>query len=281
MTRRAISLRRTDVSSLLRRAGALLALGMLGIAVKVAAYPLQQAPEQPASAEADTTARATIENLRAFAKLYGYVRYFHPSDAASAVDWERFAVHGAREVEGAAGPDELKERLEALFLPIAPTIVLYETDARPPAPAPVLVPEDTSGLELVAWQHRGVGLGNPGPYRSIRLHRSAEESPEPTSASVWQRIDAAPYRGKTIRLSAAVKTDVNGDRNQAHLSLYTELPDGQPGFFESTEDRPITRPSWATYTITGAVGDDADTIGVGGMLLGSGKAWFDRAIGSL
>ena len=35
----------------------------------------------------------TIENLLAFAKLYGYVRYFHPSDAASSIDWERFAVH--------------------------------------------------------------------------------------------------------------------------------------------------------------------------------------------
>jgi len=35
-----------------------------------------------------------IRNLRAFSKLYGYVRFFHPSDEAAAIDWERFAIYG-------------------------------------------------------------------------------------------------------------------------------------------------------------------------------------------
>ena len=39
-----------------------------------------------------------VEDLRAFAKLYGYVRYFHPSDEAASLDWDRFAVYGAGEV---------------------------------------------------------------------------------------------------------------------------------------------------------------------------------------
>src|SRR5690554_5495314 len=33
-----------------------------------------------------------LEELHAFAKLYGYVRYFHPSDEAAAADWEAIAV---------------------------------------------------------------------------------------------------------------------------------------------------------------------------------------------
>ena len=43
-----------------------------------------------------------IDNLRAFAKLYGYARFFHPSDEAAATDWEAFAIHGAGRVRGAA-----------------------------------------------------------------------------------------------------------------------------------------------------------------------------------
>ena len=41
------------------------------------------------------------------------------------------------------------------------------------------------------------------------------------------------------------------------------------------EERPITNREWETYTITGIVGEDADSIGVGGMFLGAGRAWFD------
>jgi hypothetical protein len=29
-----------------------------------------------------------LTNLAAFAKLYGYVRFFHPSNQAAATDWE-------------------------------------------------------------------------------------------------------------------------------------------------------------------------------------------------
>ena len=36
-----------------------------------------------------------INNLESFAKLYGYVQYFHPSDEASQINWEQFAIYGS------------------------------------------------------------------------------------------------------------------------------------------------------------------------------------------
>ena len=30
-----------------------------------------------------------VDNLRTFAKAYGYVKYFHPSDEASDIDWAK------------------------------------------------------------------------------------------------------------------------------------------------------------------------------------------------
>ena len=54
----------------------------------------------------------TIGNLRAFAKLYGYVRWFHPSDAAAGLDWDAFAVYGCERVATAANSEELARILK-------------------------------------------------------------------------------------------------------------------------------------------------------------------------
>lgn len=69
-----------------------------------------------------------VQNLAAFARLYGYVRYFHPSDEATGIDWNRFAVLGAGRVRDAATPAELADALKELFLPIAPTLELEVGD---------------------------------------------------------------------------------------------------------------------------------------------------------
>ena len=37
-------------------------------------------------------------NAEAFARLYGLVRFFHPSDAAAELDWNPFALHGMARV---------------------------------------------------------------------------------------------------------------------------------------------------------------------------------------
>ena len=38
-----------------------------------------------ATAQAPTP--RTVQNLETFARLYGYVRYFHPSNEAAAINW--------------------------------------------------------------------------------------------------------------------------------------------------------------------------------------------------
>ncbi len=57
----------------------------------------------------------------AFARLYGLVRWFHPSDEAAAVPWDEFAILGAERVRNAEDASELRAELERLFLPIVPT----------------------------------------------------------------------------------------------------------------------------------------------------------------
>ncbi|HSG81713.1 MAG TPA: S41 family peptidase [Gemmatimonadota bacterium] len=215
-----------------------------------------------------------VENLRAFAKLYGYVRFFHPSDEAAAVDWDRFAVYGAARVKSAGSGKELRETLTELFLPIAPAAQIYATDA-PPLPLP-LAPEETGGLSLVAWQHSGVGLGPGTIYQSKRLNRTLQvQAASVGFGSVTQVIDPDAYRGKRIKLIAFVRTEVEGDGNQAQLWLRVDRPTGQLGFFENMSDRPITSRSWGSYEIEGEVAEDAIRIAFGCLLAGQGKAWVD------
>jgi hypothetical protein len=152
-----------------------------------------------------------IQNLRAFAKLYGYVKYFHPSDEASAIDWDKFAIYGVKQIKDAKDTNELKAALQELFLPIAPTIQIYTSDQKLQDTMKHL-PEDTTGLKIVAWQHEGVGLlGGPEPYKSIRLNRENRiRSGGYASGVVGQSIDAAEYRGKEIMLKVFARIKVSG-----------------------------------------------------------------------
>ena len=45
-----------------------------------------------------------VQNLESFARLYGYARWFHPSDEAQEIDWEQFAVLGVQNIENINQP---------------------------------------------------------------------------------------------------------------------------------------------------------------------------------
>lgn len=137
-----------------------------------------------------------VANLTAFARLYGYVRYFHPSDETRLVDWERFAVYGAGEVQQAIGATALRDVLTRLFAPLAPSLAVYSEGERAPA-APAVV----DGKRVVAWQHRGVGGSGLGwrifdPYRSVRVRRARLLASDPI-------IDKPLARGVRVRLPLA------------------------------------------------------------------------------
>lgn len=222
------------------------------------------------------SAQNEIESLRAFAKTYGYIRYFHPSDEASEIDWERLAIHGAGQVRTASTESNLRSILESLFHPIAPTVQFYNTEEPDPSPSATLLPSDTSNLQLVFWQHKGIGQGNQGPYRSIRINRKSEGPPIPQFGTMAQNINAIPLRGKQIKMRASVRTKLSGNGNQAQLWLRVDRPNRQMGFFDNMANRPITSPEWSDYEIEGDVAEDAENIMFGAMLFGQGTAWMDN-----
>lgn len=120
--------------------------------------------------ETEAPVNQEVANVQAFAKLYGYIRFFHPSDENEKIDWHRFAIHGVSKVRAAKSEKELTATLQELFYPIAPTLSFTKKDK-----ATRLTPPKQA-RNLTAWLHQGVKM-NSGQelYASERL-QSADTS---------------------------------------------------------------------------------------------------------
>jgi Peptidase family S41 len=218
-----------------------------------------------------------IDNVATFARLFGVVRYFYPSDAAAALDWNRFAVHGVSQVRLSADARSLETTLKALFSPLGPGIVIARE--LPAAPAP-----GTADSSLVAWRYLGAAIAPSGPqnpYQAKRTNRALVMGATIDGfATVMQTVPALSLRGRTIRLRGLVRAEPSAadSANGAALWLRVDRPNQQMGFFDNMGNRPIRSPDWRQYEIEGAVADDATSVAFGAMCGGAITAEFE-AIG--
>jgi C-terminal processing protease CtpA/Prc len=211
-------------------------------------------------------------NLHAFARLYGALRWFHPSDAAAALDWDRFAIEGVHRVIDAPDALTLRDRLAELIAPFAPTVHFAIGDEAFPD-EPALHPSSAVQQDVVAWEHRGYGDSSYGTsYASKRRHRGRiAPVPGVPFASLWQAKDAAPYRGARVRLSGKLRT-ANHARGQLWLRI--ERAKGA-SFTDEMDDRPVVSSTWRSAEVSGPVDDDATRIVFGVLKVGAGTTWYD------
>lgn len=152
-----------------------------------------------------------VENIKAFTRIYGYVRYFHPSDEAEQIDWMKFAMYGTDYVLQAKDNNELKGKLEKLFLPIAPTIQVYQEGevVRDPFEN---VDTENSSIKYVAWQHLGkaTSLYKGDLYKKKKIIFNDTSSTE-------KLFESLPNPGETISESINNSLRVN-----IPLVLYTD-----------------------------------------------------------
>jgi C-terminal processing protease CtpA/Prc len=216
-----------------------------------------------------------LDNLEAFNRLYGYVRYFHPSDEAASIDWDRFVTYGSREVEKCNSPDELRTKLNQLFLPIAPSIKIFRHGDKVFFSRKELLPVDSSKFKVVSWQHNGLGGGSgQGPYASSRLNRKVIVKSKTNFGTVSYSLDMEPYRNKEFLYTASVKL-VEGS-GTAQLWARVDRENKKMGFFDNMDSRPIRSTGWQTYEIKGTVDSDAKRLAFGCLLKNTGKLAVDE-----
>jgi hypothetical protein len=132
--------------------------------------------------------RHQVDNVSAFARIYGVARYFYPSDAAASLDWDRFAVYGVARVRAAPDRARLGAALRALFSPLGPGIEIGPTLSAPISMADASEP-------LVAWRYLGPALwrNNRGSYSAHRTHRASLGS----EADLFEADEPTPLRTST------------------------------------------------------------------------------------
>jgi hypothetical protein len=229
----------------------------------------RHAVHEPA-AGASTSAR--IANLRAYAKLYGLVRWFHPGDVAAAVDWDRFAIDGVRTIVDAPDARARRAVLVEMWKPVAPTVEISAAGEprREAAGARFLSGGPT---EVVAWQHRGFGDSTfITAYASKRRHRDrVVPAPGVPFAALWQAVDAPQLRGKRVRLRGKLRT---AGHARGQLWLRVDRADST-GFFDNMDQRPVVSAAWKQAEIVGTVASDATRIVFGTLMASSWTVWYD------
>ena len=212
------------------------------------------------------SAQQEIENVAAFARLYGVARWFYPSDAAATLDWNRFAVDGVRRVRNAGTAAELERTLEELFTPLGPGIEIG-------ASLSVMRPTGSRDPSLVGWHYRGAGITEnvPGPYSAKRTNRVTQTRSQPgtMSGTIVQVLRADTLRGKPIRLRGQVRVVDPSADGWTGLWMRVDRPGGTPGFFDNMQNRPVRDTTWREYVIEGSVASDATQIVFGVLTVGS------------
>ncbi len=227
--------------------------------------------------QANSQSKQQIENLKTFAKTYGYVKYFHPSDEAATLDWDAFAIYGAWEIEKCNSDKEVLSTLKKLFTPIAPSTNFQMGKTPSKYDFSKIIPKDTKAYKLSYWQHKGVSRGmafKGGPYISVRVNRTSTTDSSSPFGNIMTSIDASKYKGKDIKYSGSVKLG-DGSEGTGHLWFRVDNSDGSNGFFDNMRNSPITEKEWKQYEITGRVDSLATSLVFGCFLKGKGKLLLD------
>ncbi|WP_395375933.1 S41 family peptidase [Marinicella sp. W31] len=206
------------------------------------------------------------EDLQAFAKLYGYVRYFHPTDEALAVDWDAFLLYGIQRIQTRDKP--LDEALNALFAPIVQGVHVFAASD----PKPIIKSDKPSdNAQLKNWQHYGLGEDAPALYNSSRVPVISKQSLH----SISSRIRVKDILNYKYRLSARIKVSVEDSMSGGRLVFSGFGENFQPSAINIPFENLIRAHEWQRIELTGTIEQEVIGLIMGAELLGTGKMWID------
>lgn len=231
------------------------------------------APGAATSTATPGAAPPRVANLRAFARLYGVLRWFYPSDAAAAVDWDQFAIDGVRHIVDVPDARSRRSELARLISPFAPTVHFAAAGEDFPDDPALHPPPSATPVDLVAWEHNGYGDSLLASiYASKRRHRDRlVPVPGHPYGALWQAVDATPYRGMPLRLRGRVRT---ASTARGQLWVRVERRDAVV-FSDDMRDRQVVSRTWQPAEIVGPVDPDATRIIFGILSSGNGATWYD------
>ena len=223
-----------------------------------------------------------VENIKTFARLYGYARWFHPSDEASEIDWDKFAIYGVQQVENCSTDKELINTLTNLFTPFVQGLQFYEADNTHKNTHKSLIPEDHQSKKFTSWQHYGVYLGERSNiYKSYRTNTIPKDA---FSAFNRYILDATQYIGKEVKLSGYFKVEPHDASSKASIYIRPVKEGESFGSFRdyiSTASVGIDSDHWEHYDLTYKIEEGTKYIAYGGLIENNIELWADDIIFSI
>lgn len=100
------------------------------------------------------------EYICSFAKLYGYVAYFHPTTEAMSMDWDKFLTKSIAELDGIKTDSAFKNKLLEIFNPVCYDLKIHITE-------PILDTLIQRNPEDLFYIHYGLEERDINIYQSI------------------------------------------------------------------------------------------------------------------
>ncbi len=207
-----------------------------------------------------------LKYYKAFSKLYGYVRWFHPSNETGEIDWNTFALYACKKLDSVDNDEQFTALMDELFKPIAPTYSIFKSTNKPKS---INKPENVSDYVLTVWQHYGVYLGsNSNVYKSSRIGFLDEK--QELDFSVSEEVEIKIKDKLVYKIAADVKTNL---QKEAYACLGFS---GYIGYDNYQKTFKITGSEWKRYEFIDTITGTIDYTDVYCSLVGEGSASFDN-----
>lgn len=197
----------------------------------------------------------------------GVVRYFHPHDAVTVVDWNSVLLEGFRLAETAGDDATFSESLAGMLGQIGSGITQVDKDPAGTAAGPSVC---DSGEPPVRWVHEGIGappaLGRRGPYISQRTGIDEQQTDESSYAVVMMRVDAEPWIGEKLLFEGELRMPRGGE---GVLWIRVDDAEDNPLAFNNMNDRRYDRPEWTSRGLIFPVEHGAESIFMGMVVYGT------------
>lgn len=209
-----------------------------------------------------------VQNIETFARLYGYARWFHPSDEAQEINWDKFAILGIQKVENAKSTGELRDTLYQLFSPIVQGLQVYKTNEPEKFNPDILLSPDLDA-KPVAWQHHGVYLSEQSNiYQSVRVNKDKVNLNSDAAIIGKVFMNPSHLQGKEVKLSGYFKS-----LNKGSVKLFIQYVLHNDN---KIHDTIIESQDWKKYELTLAIPENSAMVAYGLWMVDDGDGWADN-----
>ncbi|MBL7887946.1 MAG: hypothetical protein JNL24_00245 [Bacteroidia bacterium] len=100
-----------------------------------------------------------LTNILTFAEIYGYIRYFYPSEEAKVIDWDKFVIYSLKKIYSCKDDNQLINTLDSLYNKITPNVLFLKGNT------PIENTNKTNKT-FIYWHHWGVETNCSKGYKS-------------------------------------------------------------------------------------------------------------------